>query len=132
MNTKIGLLRRVPLFQGLSKRQLEAVASLVDEVDVPAESELTHEGANGKEFVVLVDGLADVTRDGRLVNTLGPGDFLGEISLVTGLPRTATVTTRTPSRLLVLSASSFRSLLRRVPSIELKVLYTAAMRMNTR
>jgi CRP-like cAMP-binding protein len=128
MNAKMELLSRVPLFQGLSKRQLQQVATLADEIDLPADRELTHEGASGKEFLVLVDGVADVTRNGELINTLGPGDFLGEISLVTGWPRTATVTTRTPSRVLVLSAPGFRALLHRMPRIQSKVLDALVLR----
>ncbi len=131
MNAKMELLRGVPLFQGLSKRQLEQVASLVDEIQLPADRELTQEGTSGKEFVVLVDGVADVTRNGELINTLGPGDFLGEISLVTGWPRTATVTTRTASRVLVLSAVGFRSLLQRMPRIQSKVLDAVVVRAGT-
>jgi CRP-like cAMP-binding protein len=128
MNAKMELLSRVPLFQGLSRRQLEHVATLADEIDFPADRELTHEGASGKEFIVLVDGVADVTRNGELINRLGPGDFLGEISLVTGWPRTATVTTRTASRVLVLNAPGFRSLLHRMPRIQSKVLDALVVR----
>jgi CRP-like cAMP-binding protein len=128
MNAKMELLSGVPLFQGLSKRQLEHVATLADEIDLPADRELTQEGASGKEFLVLVDGVADVTRNGELINTLGPGDFLGEISLVTGWPRTATVTTRTASRVLVLSAPGFRALLHRMPRIQSKVLDALVLR----
>jgi CRP-like cAMP-binding protein len=131
MNAKIELLSRVPLFHGLSKRQLAQVASLADEIDLPAGRELTHEGATGTEFVVIVDGVADVTRNGELINKLGPGDFLGEISVVTGWPRTATVTTRTPSRLLVMSAQALRSLLHRMPQVQAKVLDTLVARAGT-
>jgi CRP-like cAMP-binding protein len=129
MNAKIEALRGVPLFQGLSRHELEVVAGLADEVDLPSDRELTREGASGREFVVLVEGLAEVTRDGKLLNTLGPGDFLGEIALVTGSPRTATVTTRAPSRLLVMSSQAFRSLLQRMPRVRARVLATAAARM---
>ena len=131
MNAKIELLSRVPLFQGLSKRQLAQVASLADEIDLPPDRELTHEGATGREFVVIIDGVADVTRNGELINKLGPGDFLGEISVVTGWPRTATVTTRTPSRLLVMSSQALRSLLHRMPQVQAKVLDTLAARAGT-
>jgi CRP/FNR family cyclic AMP-dependent transcriptional regulator len=91
--------------------------------------ELTHEGATGREFVVLVDGAANVRRKGRKVNTLGAGDFLGEIALITGTPRTATVTTTAPSRILVVTARDFRTLLRRMPSLQMKVLDTLASRL---
>jgi len=128
MDAKTELLKQVPLFQRLSKRELAQVAALADEIDLPAGRTLTTEGANGREFVVLVDGIADVSQDGEVVNTLGPGDFLGEIALVTGEPRTATVTTRSPSRLLVMNAAAFRSLLHDAPQLKKRVLATAALR----
>ena len=128
-DVKIKLIERVPLFQGLSRRELGQVAALADEIDLPLGRKLTSEGRSGREFVVLVDGVADVSRHGKTINKLGPGDFLGEISLVTGRPRTATVTTRSPATLLVLSAPAFRSLLRSMPSIQAKVLDTLAARL---
>ena len=128
-NPKVDLLKQVPLFQQLSDRELKAVAALADEVDVPAGRALTREGLAGKEFVVLAEGIADVERDGEVVNHLGPGDYFGEISLVTGQPRTATVTTRSPSRLLVLTAPAFRSLLDRTPRLRQRVVARAALRL---
>ncbi|HSX22147.1 MAG TPA: cyclic nucleotide-binding domain-containing protein, partial [Gaiellaceae bacterium] len=89
---------------------------------------LTAEGARGKEFVVIVSGGADVRRKGRKINDLRAGDFLGEIALITGEPRTATVTTTKPSRVLVITAQAFRMLLRDVPSLQLKVLDALAER----
>jgi len=127
-NAKIELLKRVPLFAGCSKRELGEIASLADEVDLPSARDLTREGASGREFVILVEGEADVLRNGRLVAGLGPGDFVGEIALVTGGPRTATVRTRGPARVLLLTASGFRTLMRDVPSIQAKVLMALAAR----
>jgi CRP-like cAMP-binding protein len=121
-NVKIELLKRVPLFERCSQRELAQIAALADELDLPAERDLTSEGTGGFEFIVLVQGAADVVRKGQVVNELGPGDFVGEIALVTGEPRTATVKTRGPSRILVLTASGFRQLMRDVPSIQEKVL----------
>jgi CRP-like cAMP-binding protein len=121
-NAKIELLKRVPLFERCSQRELAQIAALADELDLPAPRDLTREGSSGWEFIVLVQGAADVLRGGRVVNELGPGDFIGEIALVTGQPRTATVKTRGPSRILVLTASGFRSLMHDVPSIQDKVL----------
>jgi CRP/FNR family transcriptional regulator, cyclic AMP receptor protein len=128
-NTKIELIKRVPLFERCSKRELEEIASIADELDLPADRNLTKEGSTGHEFVVLVEGAADVRRNGRKINTLGAGDFLGELALVTGRPRTATVTTTAPSRLLVITASSFRKLLRDAPAIQSKVLEAVASRL---
>jgi len=126
---KVELLKRVPLFERCSNRELVELAGLADELTLPAGRKLTKEGATGKEFVVIVEGLADVRRKGRKVNSLRSGDFLGEIALLTGMPRTATVTTTTPARLLVITAPAFRSLLRRIPSLQLKVLDALAARL---
>ena len=129
-NAKIELLKRVPLFERCSKRELAEIASLADELDLPAARDLTREGASGREFLILVDGQADVVKNGRRVNDLGPGDFIGEISLITGEPRTATVRTRGPARILVVTAAGFRQLMKDVPSIQGKVLAALAARLS--
>jgi CRP-like cAMP-binding protein len=121
-NAKIELLKRVPLFERCSQRELAQIAALADELDLPKARNLTSEGAGGFEFIVLVEGEADVVRKGRVVNELGPGDFVGEIALVTAQPRTATVKTRGPAKILVLTASGFRALMHDVPAIKDKVL----------
>jgi CRP-like cAMP-binding protein len=128
-NAKIELLKRVPLFSSCSQRELGAIALLADELHLPAARNLTREGAGGFEFMILVEGEADVVRKGRVVNELGPGDFVGEIALVSGKPRTATVRTRGPSRILVLTASGFRALMHDVPSIQDKVLAAVTARL---
>jgi CRP-like cAMP-binding protein len=127
-NAKIELLKRVPLFERCSKRELGEIAALADELHLPKARDLTREGAGGFEFLVLVEGEADVVQKGKVVNELGPGDFIGEIALVTSRPRTATVRTRGPSRILVLTASAFRTLMHDVPSIQDKVLAALAER----
>ncbi|HKI93579.1 MAG TPA: cyclic nucleotide-binding domain-containing protein [Gaiellaceae bacterium] len=127
-NAKVALLRRVPLFARCSNRDLGRIASLADELHVRDGHTLTAEGKPGREFMVLVDGSAEVRRKGRRVAVLGPGDFLGEIALVTNRPRTATVTTTSPVRLLVLTERDFRTLLRDVPTIQAKVLEAVAAR----
>jgi CRP/FNR family transcriptional regulator, cyclic AMP receptor protein len=129
MDTKIELLKQVPLFAGCSKRELQQISHLADEVRVPAGYALTNEGASGHELVVIVDGAADVRRRGRKVNTVGSGDFVGEIALVADVPRTATVTTTEPSHALVLTRRDFRGLMKRVPSIQAKVLEALASRL---
>lgn len=128
-NAKIELLRRIPLFDHCSSKELSELAAAADEIDLPEGRTLTREGLAGKEFVVLAEGIADVESDGKLVNTLGPGDFFGEIALVTGMPRTATVTTRSPARLLVFTAPAFRSLLDRAPRVRRRVAAAAALRL---
>jgi CRP-like cAMP-binding protein len=123
------MISRVPLFAGCSKNELRQIAGLADEIDLPAGTKLTKEGSSGKEFVVIVEGGADVHRRGKKLRSLGSGDFLGEIALVTGAPRTATVTTTAPTRALVITAPAFRSLLRNTPSMQLKVLDALASRL---
>jgi CRP/FNR family transcriptional regulator, cyclic AMP receptor protein len=128
-NAKIELIKRVPLFERLSKRELQEIAQLADELDLPAGRNLTQEGAAGREFVVLADGTADVRKNGKTINRLGAGDFLGELALVTGRPRTATVTTTSNARLLVITSGAFRRLMRDMPSIQAKVLDAVASRL---
>jgi CRP/FNR family transcriptional regulator, cyclic AMP receptor protein len=127
-NAKIELLKRVPLFERCSRRELGQIAMLADELDLPNARDLTREGAGGFEFIILVEGEADVVRGVRVVNELGPGDFVGEIALVSGKPRTATVRTRGPARVLVITASGFRTLMHDVPSIKDKVLAAVTAR----
>ena len=127
--TKVDLIRTVPLFAGLSKSELAKVASIADEIDLPAEKVLIREGERGREFYVLLEGEADVTRKGDNVATRESGEFFGEIALVSSLPRTATVTTRTPVRALVIRDVEFRGLLERTPTMALKVLSAVAERL---
>lgn len=127
---KLDLLRRVPIFASLKTHDLELVGRLADEIDVPAGRALTREGEIGHEFFVIVDGRVRVERNGKLLNTLGTGDFLGEIALVDGRPRTATATTEGPARLLVLAHREFASLLAEYPTIQIEVLQALAQRVR--
>jgi len=127
---KLELIRAVPLFQGCGSRELDAIGRLADEVDVPAGQVLMKQGAFGHEFFVVIAGSLRVERDGKLLRTLGPGDFAGEIALVDGGPRTATVTADTPSRLLVVGHREFHSLLQEHPDIQLVVLQALAQRVR--
>ncbi|MCP9486495.1 MAG: cyclic nucleotide-binding domain-containing protein [Gaiellaceae bacterium MAG52_C11] len=128
-NAKVDLIRKVPLFAHCSRGEIAEVASIADEIDVSAGKELTQEGDRGREFFVLLEGAADVRRNGRKLNALGPGDFFGEIALVSRSPRTATVTTTEDSRLLVVTATSFRALLDHSPRIQIRVLEALADRL---
>ena len=114
---KTELIKRVPLFSKLSAAGLREVASVADEIDLPEGKTLTKEGERGREFFVLLEGSADVRQKGARIATLGQGDFLGEIALVTKLPRTATVTTTSPVRALVITDRDFAGLLKRSPQI---------------
>ncbi len=126
---KVELIRKVPLFSKLPKSGLREVASLADEIDLPQGKVLTREGDRGREFFVLLEGTADVRRKGRKINALKKGDFLGEIALVTNVPRTATVTTSAPTRALVITDRAFASLMRRSPQISQGVVEALAERL---
>jgi CRP/FNR family cyclic AMP-dependent transcriptional regulator len=130
MDDKLEALRRVPLFAGLKRGELEEVARLADEIEVPTGRALTTQGEFAHEFFVILDGSASVVRDGVRVNTLGKGDFLGEIALVDGRPRMATVTAEQPTRLVVLGHREFNSLLARFPDIQRAVLLALADRVR--
>jgi len=128
-NQKVELISRAPLFANLGKRDLEHVAQLADEIDLREGKEMTRQGEPGREFFVLLEGEADVVKDGRRVNQLSGGDFFGEIALVSDTPRTATVTATTPVRALVITDRSFRRLLKEQPEISSKVLAALAARL---
>ena len=128
-DAKIDALKEVPLFSRCSKKELGEIARIADEIDLPEGKVLTREGGRGREFFVLLDGSADVRRNNRKIKSLGTGDFLGEISLVTKAPRTATVTTSSPVRALVVSEQNFRRLLEKSPQVQVKVLEALAERL---
>lgn len=128
-DAKTKAIAKVPLFARCSKRELALVAGIADELDLPAGKVLTREGAAGREFFVLLEGSAEVRTGDRKRAVLGPGEFLGEIALVSSRPRTATVTAATPVYVLVIRDKEFRALLQRVPSIQVKVLEALADRL---
>ena len=128
-DAKTDLIKSVPLFAHCSRGELAEIAAIADELDIAEGKELMTEGDRGREFYVLLDGTADVTQGGERINQLGPGDFFGEIALVWQSPRTATVTTTSRARALVITERSFRGLLDHQPEIERKVLEALAARL---
>jgi CRP-like cAMP-binding protein len=129
-NAKVELLQGVPLFASCSKAELERIASLADELDLAEGATLIREGERGREFLVVVDGTVRVTKRGRTVRELGSGDFIGEIALISDVPRTATVTATSPVRLLVVTDRAFRGLIEEMPSIAKKVLQSLGERLH--
>jgi CRP/FNR family cyclic AMP-dependent transcriptional regulator len=127
---KIELLRSVALFTGMGDRELERVAELADVIDLPADRLLMTQGERGAEMFVVVTGSARVERDGSSLGERGPGTVLGEIALLDGGPRTATVTLSQPSRLLVLARREFQALIEEFPAVRLQVLEAAARRLR--
>ena len=126
---KVAAMAKVPLFSRCSKGDLRRIAKLADEVDLRPGRVLAREGTRGREFFVLLEGMVDVRSNTRLLPSLGPGDFFGEIALIIDEPRTATVTTVTPVHALVITDRAFRDLMRRAPGIQRKVLEAVASRL---
>lgn len=127
-NAKLEALRRAPLFEGLSKRELTELARVTDELTVPEGTVLCKEGGAGGEFFVILDGTAEVTRSGTRLATRSAGEFVGEIALLTTSRRTATVTATTPLRCFVLTGRDFRRVLDENRSVERKVMRALAER----
>jgi CRP-like cAMP-binding protein len=115
-------LRSVPLFEGLSDRELTDVLSRSREVEHRAGSEIVEEGHGAAGFHLILDGTATVVRGGIVRGKLGPGSYFGEISLIDGKPRTATIRTDTAVRTLSVPAWGFGSLLDAHPSMARKLL----------
>ena len=121
--------RSIPLFASVSRRRRKDLARLADEVDVPAGYRLTSQGGYAREFFVVISGSAEVSRDGAPVGTVAPGDFFGEVGMLSPRwERSATVVANTPMRLLVFARDEFREFLDTLPAIAAPVLRAAAER----
>ena len=129
-NEKVELLKCTALFAECTKAELIEVALSADEREAPAGDSLMEEGQGGREFFVLVEGAVVVKRRGRKLADLGPGDWFGEIAILTYKPRTATVTAISPVRLLVISDRAFRRVVETTPRIALNVLRSVAARLE--
>ena len=129
-NVKMEALKRAPLFEGLSKKELARVATATDDLSVQPGTVLCREGRIGREFFVIVDGEAQVTKGGRRLASRSGGDFVGEIALLTTKKRTATVTAATQLRCFVLTQSAFHRVLEENPSVQLKVMQALAERLS--
>jgi len=127
---KLELLRRVPLFSQCRGEPLDLISRLADEVDVRDGYTLMRQGDIAQEFFLIVQGRVRIERDGRTVNTLGPGDYLGEIALLSEGPRTATAVTEGPAKLLVITHRGFNSLLDASPGIRAAILQGVASRLR--
>ena len=113
----VARLKAVPLFKGMSEKDLKPIAASCVEVTRDPGDEITTEGKDGIAFFLMVEGAAEVFQSGQRQRALGPGDHFGEISLIDGGPRTATVTITEPSKLLGLSAWNFRPMLTEHPEM---------------
>ncbi len=130
MAQKQELLERVPLFAGVSAAGIEELGGIADEIDVRAGTVLTHEGYREGFFFVIVSGTVRIERGGVTINTLGPGEFLGEIALLDGGPRTATATAETDCHLLSMTYQMFHELLDNAPEIRAAILESVGQRLR--
>jgi CRP-like cAMP-binding protein len=130
-DAKIELLRKVPLFERASRKELAQIARLASEVAYPQGVALLREGSRDDGFFILLQGEVDVRHGAKTLETLKRGQFFGEIGLLASVPRTATVTTGTPVEALLIAGQDFEKLLRDTPTLALKVLDELAERLQT-
>lgn len=123
-------LSEIELFSELPKRELKRIEALMNTVKVKVGRNIAVQGQPGREFMFVVDGEASVRRNGRVVARLWPGDFYGELSLVAGVPRSATVTADTEMELQVLSRRDVSTMLDESPMLARKILVGAAKRLH--
>ena len=123
-------LETIELFAELSKRERKAVGRLMTTVSVKEGRDLMVEGTAAREFLIIIEGDATVRRKGRVVARVGAGDFLGELAVIAGVPRTATVTADTDMTVSVLNRREFSTLLDEQPKIARKVLVGAVKRLH--
>jgi CRP/FNR family transcriptional regulator, cyclic AMP receptor protein len=124
-------LGKVPIFSGCSKKELQTIAKQVREIQHGAGHVIAAEGEPGAGLFVIDEGEADVTIGGRKVNHMKAGDFFGEMALLDGGPRTATVTATTDITLYALTEWVFRGLLAEHPGIAMRTLETMAGRLRS-
>lgn len=127
-SAKIEVLRRVPLFARCTNEQLSELSKVSSVVDLPAGTILIREGEPGRRFYVLIEGTVDVRQNGRKLPPRG-GEGFGEISLLLRRPATATVTTRSAARALVITPDEFRFLLNDSPGFQRRILLAVAERL---
>jgi CRP/FNR family cyclic AMP-dependent transcriptional regulator len=123
-------LAQVPLFQGLSKKELKMISQLATYLEEPAGTVLTREGAVGHEFIIVLDGEIEVRQGDRVIAERGPGSYIGEIALLDHRPRTATVVAKTPIKIEVIGQREFAGLLAEVPELSQQLLAAVARRLE--
>ncbi len=129
-NPTVELLRKVGLFEGLATKELEIVADACKRADFRTGTDIVTQGERSARLYVVIDGTADVRVHGKKVDEIGPGDYFGEIAVIDGQPRAATVTATSPVSALTLADFNVRALLRSLPDIGLKMLRTACARIR--
>ena len=123
-------LAAVPMFQACSRRELQTIGRLAENYKVDAGTVLVREGRREDEFYLIVEGSAKVTRGGKKIADLGPGDYFGELAVLIPGPRNATVTTTSPAEVLGIASRDFWALAEEVPPILLSVMVGTARRLH--
>jgi len=123
-------LASVDLFEGLSGADLRRIRDAGKEIAFDVGSDLAVQGRAGGRFFLILEGEVEVAVGGRARHTMGPGQYLGEISLIDGEPRSASVTARTPVRTWSLASFAFRPLLRQHPALAEKVMVLLCRRLR--
>lgn len=129
-DAKLDLLHSIPLFSRLNRSDLELLGKLTDEMEVPAGRVLMREGESGSEMFIIASGHVRVDHDGETLAELGPGDWLGEMAILSEGTRTATATTNEPTRAFVVAHREFHSLMDKMPSVRAAVLDCVAERLR--
>ena len=119
----------IPIFAACTKKELKALTRLLSSVRISAGEPLTTQGSHGREFMIIESGTAVVRRNDRKVGTVGPGDFFGELAMLAGVARTATVVAQTDMVVNVLNPREFTSLLEENPKVASKIYLTAIRRL---
>ncbi len=130
LHKKNDIAATLPIFADLSKADLRKVTALMTPVDLKAGQQFIKEGTPGREAFFIIDGNATVRRGGRVLATLGPGDVIGEMSVLAGTPRSASVTAETPMRVEVLNRREFSALLDEVPGLAKKIMTAVIKRLH--
>ena len=126
----IDRLASIEMFSELSAKEIKKIASYMTTINVKEGRDLTVQGTPGREFMIISEGEASVRRNGRLIATLGPGDFFGELAVIAGVPRTATVTAETDMVVEALNRREFSSMLDESPRLAKKILVGAVKRFH--
>ena len=132
MSTNTEALRAIPLFSGMSDRSIQIIAEIVREASFPAGARLVTEGEPGESFMIIREGTATVDQGGSTLRELGAGDFLGEIALIDGGPRTASVTANDPVAAVVIDRTGFQRLMSEFPVIRFDLVSALTQRLRQR
>jgi CRP-like cAMP-binding protein len=120
----------VPLFASISKKGIRSLVQAADEVDISAGKTLVHEGEWGRELYVVLRGTAEVTKQGKKLRELVPGDFFGEMAFLSGAARTATITARSDMRVMILGPRQLEVIVDQEPAMAKRMLETMAKRVQ--